>query len=112
MTNSKAKHTPGPWEAHDNDGTVTLPCVLSEKTNCGGNFYVARCPNGNFADARLIAAAPELLEALRFCVKMLDDDGGKAQGVFYSNALAPHTDDMTALEYLQATIAKAEGKGE
>lgn len=58
----------------------------------------------------LYAAAPELLEALRFVSKMLDDDGGKAQGVMYSDALAPDNDEQTALEYIQAAIAKAEGK--
>ena len=54
--------TPGPWEARDDDGTGTLPCVLSDKVNAGGNFYVAQC--NVFEDARLIAAAPELLEVL------------------------------------------------
>lgn len=58
-----AKHTPGPWHAHDDDGTGTLPCVLSDQVNAGGNFYVAQC--NVFADARLIAAAPEMLALLR-----------------------------------------------
>ena len=35
-------HTPAPWTAHDDDGTGTLPCVLSDKVNAGGNFYVGR----------------------------------------------------------------------
>lgn len=92
---NKPKHTPGPWQAHDNDGTGTLPCVLSEKVNCGGNFYVAQCPNGNFADARLIAAAPELLEACKFAL-----------------AQAGLSPDSPTAAILKAAIAKAEGKGE
>jgi hypothetical protein len=60
---NKTKHTPGPWTAHDDDGTGTLPCVLSDKVNAGGNFYVAQC--NVFEDARLIAAAPELLALVR-----------------------------------------------
>ena len=52
----------GPWEAHDDDGTGTLPCVLSEKVNPGGNWYVAQCRR--YEDAVLIAAAPELADAL------------------------------------------------
>lgn len=51
--------TPGPWDAHDDDGTGTLPCVLSPSVNAGGNFYVAQC--NSYADAALIAAAPDLL---------------------------------------------------
>ncbi len=63
-------HTPGPWTAHDDDGTGTLPCVLSEKVNAGGNFYVAQC--NVFADARLIAKAPEMLTALKDIVQAHD----------------------------------------
>jgi len=59
-------YTPGPWTAHDDDGTGTAPCVLSEHVNVGGSFYVAQC--NNFTDARLIAAAPDLLEALQQAV--------------------------------------------
>ena len=59
----KTKHTPGPWTAHDDDGTGTLPCVLSDKVNAGGNFYVAQC--NVFEDARLIAAAPAMEHLLK-----------------------------------------------
>lgn len=55
-------HTPGPWEAWDDDGTGTLPCVLAKQVTSYGNFYVAQC--NVFEDAKLIAAAPDLLEAL------------------------------------------------
>lgn len=65
---STTQHTPGPW-------TILPPCgegdfgVLSNKVNAGGNFYVATLPNGSHAEsaanARLIAAAPDLLAALR-----------------------------------------------
>jgi len=57
----KRDFTPGPWTAWDDDGTGTLPCVLSQGVNKGGNFYVAQC--NVFEDARLIAAAPDLLAA-------------------------------------------------
>ena len=61
MTN--VKHTPGPWEWSDDGngncwGRAGLkPCVLSATVH--GLVYV------DDADARLIAAAPDLLEALR-----------------------------------------------
>ena len=63
QTYAQCGHTPGPWKAYDDDGTGTLPCVLSDKVNAGGNFYVAQC--NVFADARLIAAAPEMYEMLK-----------------------------------------------
>lgn len=65
-----AQHTPGPWTAHDDDGTGTLPCVLAQQPTAG-NFYVAQC--NVFADARLIAAAPTLLAALRLVLDNLDN---------------------------------------
>jgi hypothetical protein len=73
MNQVRAGHTPGPWEAHDDDGTGTLPCVLSDKVNAGGNFYVAQC--NVFEDARLIASAPDLLEACQAIAKLADGQG-------------------------------------
>ncbi len=73
-----AKYTPGPWTAHDDDGTGTLPCVLSDKVNAGGSFYVAQC--NVFADAVLISAAPDLLEACRYVVKYhREHDSGEGE---------------------------------
>jgi len=87
-----SQHTPGPWTAHDDDGTGTLPCVLSDTVNMGGNFYVAQC--NVFADARLIASAPLLLAALRAIVKIMDGSQPK--------------DYPGALMVAQAAIRKAE----
>lgn len=56
----EAKHTAGPWEAVSN-------LVRTARTPTGGGFMVAECPaniGSRLEDARLIAAAPELLEAL------------------------------------------------
>jgi hypothetical protein len=63
----EAKHTQGPWK-------MFVPCgegdygIISDNVNAGGNFYVATIPNGRHAEAeanaRLIAAAPNMLEAL------------------------------------------------
>ena len=65
--NANAKHTPGPWRAEKDEtaevwdikcnlGTVAMTDDLSPKTN--------------EANARLIASAPELLEALKNLVSM------------------------------------------
>jgi hypothetical protein len=72
----EAKHTPGPWKAeHDNYGDE----IWYGGNACGmwtirgpNGCYMASCDNGSEAerarceaDARLIAAAPELLAVLR-----------------------------------------------
>ena len=49
-----SKHTKGPWEVHETE--VYFP-------NCAGGLSVRYCPDAE-ANARLIAAAPCLLEAL------------------------------------------------
>ncbi len=59
---TKTKHTPGPWKAASvEDNRMT--CVYTEETN------VALLVHHN--DARLIASASELLEALKnLCIEM------------------------------------------
>ena len=68
VSQAKAKHTPGPWEAVIQPGCHAVIASLS-----GGPKAVAIIGNntpddGNepmrFANARLIAAAPEMLDAL------------------------------------------------
>ena len=69
-------HTPGPWQLAENDTTL----VLSEALDAEGNARLVAdvlCVQGpakgeDFANARLIAAAPELLAALRLCLENLD----------------------------------------
>ena len=63
---SAHKHTPGPWEQADAFGVT--PTGTSVKA-ASDNYLVASCTgyygrDGAVANARLIAAAPELLEAL------------------------------------------------
>jgi hypothetical protein len=65
----QAQHTPGPWESVSN-------IVRTARSSDGsGGFLVAECPasiGNRLEDARLIAAAPELLAHLKFAVKLLD----------------------------------------
>lgn len=80
-----SKHTPGPW-AVDADAypifiyseSETWPLIdeLGNEEGCKGAFIANT--GDNKANARLIAAAPELLEALQAIVKSLvdqDDEG-------------------------------------
>ena len=67
-----SKHTPGPWTFY------------RESIYDRGDFYAVKAPaphywvvptlNINPADAHLIAAAPELLDALRGLVDWFDDE--------------------------------------
>ena len=82
----KTKHTPGPWKHHLGRGANPLFHVQTS-----GGYQVARVAAGS--DARLIAAAPELLAALQtFCqlsynlsVALTDEQISEA-----TTALAPH----------------------
>jgi hypothetical protein len=66
-----AKHTPGPWRVNWEYHPIEIESVADPKPK---NCIVAEIPaeeNDTLAcaDARLIAAAPELLEALQELVK-------------------------------------------
>lgn len=71
-----SKHTPGPWSAFYkskyDEWHVSLPVS-------GSSMKLALCPDGiqsenREADAHLIAAAPEMHEALRQCRDLHEDD--------------------------------------
>ena len=59
-----AKHTPGPWTAHHDHGWLVV-----ESSN--GDMLIkiekGSAAKKHMADAILIAAAPDLLEALKAC---------------------------------------------
>jgi hypothetical protein len=76
----------------------TMPAV---RDNNGGK-EICVLTNYNQSHAQLIAAAPELLEALQLVVACYDDDG---------NLIAEYQDqDAIAFEKAHAAIAKATGK--
>jgi hypothetical protein len=60
-----AKHTPGPWQCHD--GISVYQHRVSTH-----RLSPAICDVFRSGDARLIAAAPDLLEALRGVVALSD----------------------------------------
>ncbi len=68
-----AHHTPGPWKYLDG-------VILSKELNDYGNWHVAKIQKGevmtkqDVANAYLIAAAPDLLEALIDVVAMAGSD--------------------------------------
>ncbi len=101
-----AQHTPGPWEVYKRrDAMGQLTGRLPEITGKGGLPIIAdiRWNSHNeehgMANARLIAAAPALLEALERITNAPD---------LNLDELEPET--LNALEQARAAIAQAKGE--
>ena len=76
----KTLHTPGPWfiERRTNDGGTTHHSITASDGHgwsCDRYMSVAGCIDSN--DAHLIAAAPELLEALTLLVAGIENSVSK-----------------------------------
>lgn len=94
----ETKHTPGKWKAVSHSACAELDCMQIAEVaymrvipESGGWPSRIGVPED---DARLIAAAPELLEALKDAVCALEVSGK----------------DFCATEKARAAIAKAEGR--
>ena len=98
------KHTPGPWFYAESE--VGTPFVDSESV--GDLSAVALPIDEQKANARLIAAAPDLLAALRTAEASLADigDADREPDVEWCERRAAE-----ALPLVRAAIAKARGKG-
>lgn len=88
------QHTPGPWEAMDSvryDNIVRC-CVMKDgKSICDtARTYYGQDDNVAKANARIIAAAPELLEACRACL-LRDDIASDELGDMLRAAIAKAT---------------------
>jgi hypothetical protein len=104
MDSVTAKHTPGPWTySGDSDGDFIVWAGEGFLANVGGSFInaVVEDPQKELvafdceqANARLIAAAPELLEACKRAVQLLKGCGA----------------NVDEDEPILAAIAKAEGR--
>jgi hypothetical protein len=94
---TKVKHTPGPWLAIE-EGGAAEPAIIS-----GDEIYIASAHVGmkdwdsvTWANARLIAAAPDLLEALELWRAKVSGPGAVSM--------------QTLLHMTDAAIAKAKGE--
>jgi hypothetical protein len=107
----ETKFTPGPWmygPAHNYHGfyvapTNTLP-TLAAVVTCGQNIAI-KChnfPGSTEANARLIAAAPELYKAANEALELLLGGYSTKEGREY---LAQDIEDARRL--LEAALAKA-----
>lgn len=98
---SEAKHTPGPWSIQEYSNfsgwSVSAPVrgCIAERWYPTSDAVERIYPKDEMAaNARLIAAAPEMLEALRRMA---------------ARFLCTHPDDVAIAEQARAAIAKAEG---
>ncbi len=106
LTELQSKITPGPWHVHgDNhtlihadDGRQMLAEALRDHIMKG---WAITLPEAQ-ANARLIAAAPEMLEALEWCADVIGHNS--------CSDGQPNNGFVIALEHARAAIAKAKGK--
>jgi len=101
------KHTTNPWQFTANMyGINNMQVFGVEEINDGSTQSVANCGygKGSEANARLIAAAPELLEALKLLAEEVDD--------LSANNLDAHnwTHHQNLLTLANTAIAKATGE--
>lgn len=100
---SEAKHTPGPWRIHDmEDDAIVAERVQGVRGGAEVANVARSCwPENIEADARLIAAAPELLAALQGCIAYRNWE--LAEGGVVPQPL------IGTFKRAEATIAKATG---
>jgi hypothetical protein len=79
-----AKHTPGPWTSREAFASVPTMHVLRPS----GSHLCSLTGKDREANARLIAAAPELYEALREIYKRAQQDSYKPSMAFDISAIA------------------------
>lgn len=114
MKTNEQKHTPGPWR--ENGSVVTAQgsmALVVANVRCQLDPIVrpdaaAKTFAERDANARLIAAAPELLEALKECARLLNVAFDFEGDVFRKE----HNNSVDAICAARAAIAKATGKGE
>ena len=106
---TQATHTPGPWEISKNEAGELDICEAG-----AGNMLadLAKCKNAE-ANARLIAAAPEMLQALKNAREWLDELAGLVQsGMFDAAEDWAGANAVSVDSTLAEAIAKAEGRAE
>lgn len=102
-TQEQAKHTPGPWRTDGFHGRIEKITPQEDSGVCVAvmPMWEAEYEAEKNANARLIAAAPEMLEALRQTELQLE----------YLNAKFIETGTTNQLlAQVRAVIAKAEGR--
>jgi hypothetical protein len=95
---SEIKHTPGPW-VFDEDECSAIPALHLYCADSKNPFHGSRSEEELKANARLIAAAPELLEALKEAIETIK----------FLSTRDNSWGEQIVCEDLQAIVAKATG---
>lgn len=108
---STPKHTPGPWTAGDIIRAPSKTKYASDGRGICKLYSETRkqLVNEQQANARLIAAAPELLEELRRALEFLRGDAAR---LMRDGAFEPHNILRRQIRSVEAAIAKATGGAE
>ncbi len=108
-----AQHTPGPWEAGRNPkGVCSNEWVVRPRGEFPHGAWVADCgySDEGIANAHLIAAAPDLLGALKLISAMLEGDKGTS-GTYYPKFTGTLIEAVTiARKAIAAAEPDAEGR--
>ena len=106
-----SKHTPGPWGIYDTAAYGIHICKggIAGQHIGSAQAYVGLTHDEARANARLRAAAPDLLEALRLALAAMENL--RAYLIKHADALPPCSTSTleTRISAARATIAKAEG---
>lgn len=103
----RTAHTPGPWKALPGNGGRSWPAIWTQN----GSDFIAQLSCGArrpwkvaLADADLIAAAPDMLDALKFAKEVIDDQSYR----FHRDCRCQLCESLP--QTINAAIAKAEGR--
>ncbi len=102
LTTEQVSHTPGPWVVFWGRGLGAYPLSVGTSRFNVVTAMGRKAHPEAAANARLIAAAPELLAAARLCLE--------SDAFDYHDGLAQGCEKCVAVAAIKAAIAKAEGR--
>jgi len=91
-----SEHTPGPWFLVNSDRSYYEDCAIIETGGGEEVLGVSEWIRADAPDLRLMAAAPEMLEAAEALLNALDEHGAGSFGEPHSN--------------LESAVSKAKGE--
>jgi len=110
-TETQDKHTPGPWRITHNGSYSPPRFEISGRAGDGREYGFAEVSAWPLhageaeANARLIAAAPEMLEALKTLTPIASD-----QHAHITSDCGGNCPDLIAIKQARAAIARARGE--
>ena len=99
-----AQHTPGPWRLHPTDDTMVIGVNGRDEIAEMRGYYSTQ-PDVMEANARLIAAAPDMLAVCEALLDIIYNSQGVAG--WHRNGDVATWDEFEAVAELEAAIAKA-----